>query len=295
METQKFRGTFTAIITPFQENGAIDLLTFRELIEKQISAGVEGIVVLGTTGESPTITPDEHKNLIAEAVRIVSGRVLVIAGTGSNSTAEAIEYSQSAEQSGADGLLQVTPYYNKPTQKGLYEHFSTIAKATKLPIILYNIEGRCGVNITTETVIKLSQIENIVAVKDASGNLQQVADVINKTPDNFSVLTGNDDQIVDTIKLGGAGVVSVISNILPQETIKLTNLALLGNIAEAEEKMEQLSEFIKNLFIETNPQPIKTIMAREGLCQEIFRLPMTTMLEENKEKLFKSWENLNLK
>ena len=284
-QVKQFTGTYTAIITPFNEQEEIDMPAFAKLVERQIAAGIDGIVVLGTTGESPTITPQEHGDLINETVKIVAGRTKVIAGTGSNSTAEAIHYSQVAKAAGVDCLLQVTPYYNKPTQKGLYQHFKAVAEAVDLPIILYNIAGRCGVNIATETVVKLSQIPNIVGVKEASGDLEQVKAVIAATPDDFTVLSGNDDQNLKIIKLGGDGAISVLSNIFPAKT-----KAYIDNKDEA--AYQHLANLVDNLFIETNPIPVKTLLAEMGLCKEIFRLPMTIMEDENKKKLIASFKNL---
>ncbi len=289
---KKFSGTFTAIITPFKENGEIDLQSFEKIIEHQIKNNIDGIVVLGTTGESPTVSPQEHIDLIKKTIEITKGRTLVIAGTGSNCTDEAIEYSQAAEKYGADAVLQVAPYYNKPTQKGLKEHFETIANSIDIPIILYNIKSRCGVNIETQTVVELSKIPNIIGVKEASGDLSQAEDVINKTSDDFIVLSGDDDQAIDLIKKGGDGVISVLSNILPLETKEYINLALDKNFELAKQYHKKYLNLIKNLFIETNPQPIKTLMAKEGFCKEIFRLPITTMTQENKEKLFESFNAL---
>ena len=288
----KFRGIFTAIITPFLENLKFDAKNFEKILEAQIAAAVDGIVVLGTTGESPTISHDEHQKIVELAVKIARGRIKIIAGTGSNSTDEAIKMTTDAEKIGADAALLVNPYYNKPTQKGLFEHFSAIAAATKLPIILYNIAGRTGVNLETKTLLKLTKIENIVAVKEASGDLEQIREVIAKVPKNFSVLSGNDDQNFEILKIGGHGAISVLSNILPAETKKMINFGLEKNFAEMEKMHQKFLPLVKNLFIETNPQPIKTLFAYENFCAEIFRLPLTKMEPENREKLISCWQKL---
>ncbi|MDH3324803.1 MAG: 4-hydroxy-tetrahydrodipicolinate synthase, partial [Candidatus Peregrinibacteria bacterium] len=208
---------------------------------------------------------------------------------GSNCTAEAIEYSVHAEKAGVDGLLQVSPYYNKPTQKGLFEHFTAIANAVNIPIILYNIAGRCGVNIETETVVKLAEHQNIIAVKEASGNLDQMRDVLARTPDDFLVFSGDDGLTLELAKMGGNGVISVISNILPSETKQFVDFCLNGEYEAAQKMQEKFEPLFRDLFIETNPEPIKTLMAEEGFCKEVFRLPITTMLPENKVTLLKTW------
>jgi 4-hydroxy-tetrahydrodipicolinate synthase len=286
-----FKGLYTAIITPFNQAGEIDKASFKKLIQQQVEAGVDGIVVAGTTGESPTLTWEEHDSLIKLAVEIANKKIKVIAGAGSNCTAEAIEHSIKAEQAGADGLLQVNPYYNKPTQKGLFEHFSAIAESVNIPIMLYNIQGRCGVNLETPTLLELAKHPNIISVKEASGNLAQMKEVINSVPEDFTVLVGDDALCLEFSKLGGDGVVSVVSNIIPVEMKQFVADCLNKNWDSAQKTHNQLNNLFSDCFIEANPQPIKTLMADAGYCEPVFRLPMTTMLEENKEKLFQTWEN----
>ena len=282
-----FTGVFTALITPFCKNGAVDWTAFEKLIEFQIAGGVDGILFLGTTGESPTISPAEHHKIIAEGVRLVGGRTRVLAGAGSNCTAEAIEYSWEAEAAGVDGILQVNPYYNKPSQAGLFAHFSAIAEAVKTPIILYNIAGRTGVNLETDTILRLIEAhpERIVAVKEASGNLDQVREVIEKTPENFAVLSGNDDQNLEILELGGDGVVSVLSNVFPAEVGRLVR-------EKNVDLQREFSDFIGALFCETNPVPVKTILAEMGFCEEVFRLPLVEMLPENRAKLLAEFKKV---
>jgi len=283
----QFRGTFTAIITPFNQDGSVDYESFKNLIENQIEAGITGIVVLGTTGESPTITSAEHNEVIKFVIDTVGDRAQVIVGTGSNSTAEAINYSNQAKEDGADGLLLVNPYYNKPTQKGLYEHFKAIADEVDIGQMVYNIKGRTGVNIETSTLLRLAEHKNIVAVKEASGDINQIMSVISRVPKDFSVLSGDDNMTFPLMALGGHGVVSVVSNIVPGEVVAMVNSALSGDWDLARAKHYELLPLMRACFLETNPIPIKTMLAIKGKIEEIFRLPMCAMTPENREKLEK--------
>ncbi len=273
-----FRGVYTALITPFTDIGTVDYQAFEKIVENQIECGIDGLVPCGTTGESPTLSHEEHDRVIAQTVKYAKGRVPVIAGTGSNATTEAIRLSQHAEDSGADAVLLVNPYYNKPTQKGLYLHFKAIADAVKIPCILYNIKGRTGVNLETETLVRLQEeCSNIVAVKEASGSIDQMKNVLEATADDFSVLSGDDNLSLDLIRIGGDGVISVASNLFPREMTKMTHAALDGNWNEAESLGSWFSEFFSLCFIETNPIPIKTAMAHAGWCKESFRLPLCSL------------------
>ncbi len=286
-----FKGLYTAIVTPFALDESFDEAAFTKLIEHQIAGGVDGIVFVGTTGESPTLTHEEHNYVIKRGVEIVDGRVKVIAGAGSNSTKEAIEFSQLAQKNGADGLLQVNPYYNKPNQEGLYQHFEHIADSVEIPIMLYNIMGRCGVNLETATLLRLAKHPNIVSVKEASGNLAQMKEVLDSVPSDFTVMSGDDNLTLDLMKMDGHGVVSVLSNLLPAEMKNLVDLASSENWPEAEKVNKQLSELFRLCFIEPNPQPIKTLLAHQDFCKETFRLPMVNMSAENKAELMKGWES----
>jgi 4-hydroxy-tetrahydrodipicolinate synthase len=278
------KGVFTAIITPFDNNGEVDYSALKKLIDYNIENGVSGIVPCGTTGESPTLNHDEHEKVIEETIKHVNGRVKVIAGTGSNSTVEAISLSKEAEKSGADGLLIVNPYYNKPTQKGLYLHFKAINDVVSIPIVVYNIKGRTGINVETQTLLKLiNDCENIVAVKEASGDLEQISEVIEKTPENFSVMSGDDNIALKVIRLGGQGVISVASNLIPKQMSEMIGLGLNGEIEKAEEFNEGLKKMFEIEFIETNPIPIKYMLSKKGFCEEIYRLPMCELSEENKK------------
>ena len=254
-----FTGSLVALVTPFAE-GEVDFETLRELVNFQIKSGIDGIVPVGTTGESPTLTHDEHQEVIRVVVEEVAGRVSVIAGAGSNSTAEAIEYTAFAKDVGADASLQVAPYYNKPTQEGLYQHFATIAREVDLPMILYNIPGRCVVNIEPRTIAKLAELENIVAVKEATGQLDQVSEIAIRT--NLTILSGDDSLTLPIASVGGKGVISVVANIVPTDVKALTDAILEGDFASARQWHNKLFQLAKALLsLATNPIPIKAAMA----------------------------------
>lgn len=281
MIESKFRGVHTALITPFTSTGAVDIGAMKRLIEYQIDSGIDGLVPCGTTGESSTLTHDEHDRVVELTVKFAGGRVPVIAGTGSNSTVEAIQLSQHAEQSGADAILLVNPYYVRPTQKGLYLHFKAVVEAVSIPCILYNIQSRTGVNLETETLVRLmNDFDHIIGVKEASGNLAQMKDVIQKKHDRFLVLSGDDNMTIDLIEAGGSGVISVAANIVPGHMKEMVHYALNGNLEQARKKEAQLMPLFKACFVETNPIPIKTAMAMKGWCEEVLRLPMCTLSRE---------------
>jgi 4-hydroxy-tetrahydrodipicolinate synthase len=290
-----FKGVFTAIITPFKEDGSLDEECLKKLIDFNIESGVSGIVPCGTTGESPTLSHDEHDRVIELTVKHVNKRVPVIAGTGSNSTAEAIRLTKHAEEAGADACLLVNPYYNKPTQEGLYRHFKAIADAVKIPCIVYNIKGRTAVNVETPTLMRLiKDCNNIVAVKEASGNINQMKEVIAQRPEGFSVLSGDDNITLELIKAGGNGVISVASNIVPDRMVAMVKAALDGNFDEAEKLNNVLAPLFEAEFIETNPIPMKAALAMKGMCEEVYRLPMCELRPENKEKLKKVLEDMGI-
>ncbi len=282
----EFKGVYTALITPFTEYNTVDYAALERLVNFQIDSAIDGLVPCGTTGESPTLSHEEHDRVIAKTIKYAAGRVPVIAGTGSNATHEAIRLSQHAEDAGVDAILLVNPYYNKPTQLGLYQHFKAIADSVSVPCILYNIKGRTGVNLETETLIRLaSDCRNIVAVKEASGNLAQIEDVINKSSEGFSVLSGDDNIALDVIRMGGDGVISVASNLFPRQMERLVHSALDGNFDEAGRYASWFRDFFSLCFIETNPIPIKVAMAYAGHCREIFRLPLCTLESEEHRKV----------
>lgn len=279
-----FTGAATAIITPFK-NGAIDYEAFGALIDKQIAAGIDGIVVAGTTGEAATLTHEEHCDLLRYSVEKVAGRVPVIAGTGSNDTAYGIELSRYACEVGCDALLLVTPYYNKATPKGLIQNFLATAEATDKPIILYNVPSRTGVNITLPVYRELAKHERIVAVKEASGNLSAIAQLIDECGDALDVYSGNDDQIVPIMSLGGKGVISVVSGILPKETHDICAACLAGDFKTGAALQLKYLKLINTLFCEVNPVPVKAASALLGLCNGELRLPLCEMEDDNHAKL----------
>jgi len=272
--TKLFRGTYTAVITPFTADNQIDWAAFQKIVDAQIAGGVEGIVFVGTTGESPTLSEDEHVEVLRKSISMVNGRCKVIHGTGSNDTQTCIFFAKIAKEAGADGQLVVNPYYNKPTQKGLFQHFSKIADATDVPIILYNILGRTGVNLETSTLLELVKHPNIRAMKEASGNLMQMMDVIRKTPDNFSVLVGDDGLTLPFMVCGGDGVISVVSNALPKSMSNYMRLCLKADWENARKEFYKMLDIMKIAFIETNPIPIKEMMSMLGYCLPEIRLPM---------------------
>ena len=280
-----FKGSIVAIVTPFK-NGKIDEKKLRELIDFQIKNGTSGIVPCGTTGESATLNFEEHESVIQITIEQTNKRVPVIAGTGSNSTQEAIMLTQQAARAGADASLQVSPYYNRPTQRGLYEHFKAIAQSVKIPIILYNIASRTGVNIDPETIAKLAKdCKNIVAVKEASGSLDQMSRIRNLCPKEFNLISGDDGLTLPVLSIGGTGIISVVANIVPKDVAGLVSAFEKGDLKKAEELHYKLLPLIKAVFLETNPIPIKTAMGLLGMCEPDLRLPMCAMSADNLEKL----------
>ena len=288
-----FQGSGVAIVTPFKEN-QINLEEFETLIHWHIEQKTDAIIVIGTTGESPVLSMDEKKLLIKSAVEFACGRIPIIANAGTNNTAQSIELSLYAQSVGVDGLLLVSPYYNKPTQRGLIAHFSAIAHAVHLPIILYNVPSRCGVNIQAETVIELSKISNIIGVKEASGNLEQIREIIDGTDKEFAVYSGNDDQIFDVLALGGDGVISVSANLIPQTIAELCSLYLLGKVTEAAALSDHLSLLHKVLFIESNPVPVKAAMNVCGHDVGHTRLPLVDLEEEHRIVLMEAMNHYHL-
>jgi 4-hydroxy-tetrahydrodipicolinate synthase len=286
-----FKGSGVAIVTPFKNN-KVNFEKLEELINWHIENSTDAIIICGTTGEASTMTKDEKKEVLRFTVEKVAGRIPVIAGTGSNNTADAIEMSKYAESIKADGLLLVTPYYNKTSQRGLIRHFTAIADEVNIPIILYNVPGRTGVNILPETVAELEKHPNIQGIKEASGNISQVAEIARLCSDNFAIYSGNDDQIVPILSLGGCGVISVVANILPKETHDLVFSFLDGKIKEARKIQLGMNSLINSLFIETNPIPIKTAMNLIGMEAGELRLPLVEMEEKNKEILIKELLNM---
>ena len=280
-----FTGTYTAIVTPFQD-GNIDPAAFEKLIQRQIRGGVDGIVPVGTTGESPTVSYEEHIELIALSVKFAAGRIKVIAGSGGNSTREAVYLTQESEKAGADGSLQVAPYYNKPTQEGLFQHFREVARNTKLPVVLYSIPSRCGVEVGVETVKRLaSECRNVVGIKEAGGNPDRVSQLRAALGPRFVILSGDDGLTLSFMALGAHGVISVASNIIPRQVSQMVKLFSEGKAAAALKLHDRYYPLFKDLFLETNPVPIKAALGLQGHIREEYRLPLVPMSSRNRDTL----------
>jgi len=272
-------GSLVAIVTPMLKDGGLDLPRFRKLIDWHVAEGTDGIVVVGTTGESPTVDFDEHKDLIRIAVEHARGRIPIIAGTGANSTAEAIELAESAKKHGATAQLSVVPYYNKPTQEGQYQHFRAIAEAVELPMILYNVPGRTVADLQNDTVLRLAQVPGIIGIKDATANLERGTDLIRRAPRNFAIYSGEDATALPLILCGGHGVISVTANVAPKLMHQMCAAALVGDVKKARELNNRLLPLHQRLFIETSPSPVKWAMAEMGLIEYGLRLPMVPVTE----------------
>ncbi len=284
-----FTGTYTAIVTPFKKNGEIDEPALEALVKAQVKGKVDGVVPVGTTGESPTLGFEEHKRVVELTVRAANGRIKVMAGTGANSTEEAIELTKSAEACGADGSLQVCPYYNKPTQEGLYQHFRAIARATRLPIVLYSIPGRSVISIAVSTVVRLAKdCKNIVGIKEAGGDADRVSQLRAALGSGFNILSGDDSLTLPFMSVGADGVISVASNIIPAEVAKMVKAANAGKYAAAQKLHFQYYPLFKDLFIETSPGPVKAAMAMMDLIGENYRLPLTKIDKGNRAQLRKT-------
>ncbi len=280
-----FTGTYTAIVTPFK-GGKVDEAALERLVKAQVKGGVDGIVPVGTTGESPTVDYEEHIQIIALAVKYAAGKIKVIAGTGGNSTSEAIYLTQEAEKAGADGSLQVAPYYNKPTQEGLFQHFQAVARSTRLPIILYSIPGRCGVEIGVETVRRLAQeCKNIVGIKEAGGNSDRVSQLRAALGPRFTILSGDDALTLSFMAVGAQGVISVASNIIPRQVAQMVKTFADGNPQAALKLHQKYYSLFKDLFVETNPVPVKGALAMLGQIEEDYRLPLVPLSAKNRETL----------
>ena len=279
-----FSGSLVAIVTPFR-HGTFDEQSYSELIEFQIANGTHGIVPCGTTGESATLSHAEHERVVALTVEIVNRRVPVIAGTGSNATDEAIAFTKHAKRVGADGALLITPYYNKPTQEGLYQHYAAVAQAVDLPLILYNIQGRTSVNMTPATIARTAELPNVVGIKEGSGSLGQVSEIIHQCGDAFTILSGDDPLTVPMMALGAKGVITVTANVAPKEMANMVNAALAGNFAEARTWHFKLAPLFKALFYETNPIPVKEALAMMNKIDPDIRLPLTRLSSDNRDRL----------
>ena len=289
-----FTGTGTALVTPFRPDSSLDESTLRMLVKRQIEAGIDFLVPCGTTGESPTLTREEHLRVVEITLDVAKGKVPVLAGAGGYNTAEVTSLARELVHLGADGILSVTPYYNKPTQEGLFQHFKAIASALQAPMILYSVQGRTGVNIEPATVRRLSAIPNIIGIKEASGNIGQMATILNIVPEEFIVLSGDDAIALPLIALGGRGVISVVSNEIPGEMARLVRLAIGGNFAGAREIHRRFHPLMEINFVESNPIPVKAAMAEMGLLPPVWRLPLVAPKEENRMRIRGVLESVNL-
>jgi len=289
-----FTGCGTALVTPFRRDLSLDEEALRRLVRRQIEAGINFLVPCGTTGESPTLSSEEQKRVVEITVEEARGRVPVVAGAGGNNTAHVIEMAREFEAIGAKGILSVSPYYNKPTQEGLYQHFRAIAASVNVPVILYNIPGRTGVNIEAATIKRLSEIDNIVAVKEASGNISQMAVILDMVPESFSVLSGDDGITLPLMALGGRGLISVASNEIPEEMTRIVQLALANDFAAAREVHRRYFGLMEMNFVETNPGPVKAAMALMGLLEPVFRLPLVSPKPESLSKIRGALEAVGL-
>lgn len=280
-----FRGVFTALITPMNQDGSVDYGALEALVEDQIRRGISGLVPMGTTGESPTLDYDEHSKVVEATIRVASGRVPVIAGTGSNSTDEAVMLTRRAAEAGAAASLQVVPYYNRPNQEGLYRHFMRVMEESRLPIVVYNIAGRTGRNLETDTLMRLAAHPLCVGVKEASGDLGQMMDVLNRRPEGFSVLSGDDNLTFPLVALGGDGVISVVSHLIPEAMVRMVRSVQEGSIEEARQLHFRYLKLMKSIFIDVNPLPVKTCLALQGRVREVFRLPLCPLDPAKKQQL----------
>ncbi len=289
-----FTGTGTALVTPFRRDGSLDEPTLRSLIKRQIEAGIDFLVPCGTTGESPTLTGPERLRVVEITVELAKGKVPVLAGAGGNNTADVILLARELANLDVSGILSVTPYYNKPTQEGLYQHFKAIAEAVDLPIILYSVQGRTGVNIEPATVLRLAQVRNIVGIKEASGNIGQIAAILNSVPEEFLVLSGDDAVTLPLVALGGRGVISVASNEIPAEMTQLTRLALSGDFKGARRIHRRYHPLMEINFVESNPIPVKMALAEMGLLEPFWRLPLVPPKPENRARIRAVLESVKL-
>ncbi len=291
---RNWSGVGTALVTPFAASGELDEVALRRLVERQVEGGVHFLVPCGTTGETPTLTSEERDRVVTIAVEVAQGRIPVLAGVGGYNTEEVAELAAHTESLGVQGLLSVTPYYNKPTQEGLVQHYTAIANRTSLPIIVYNVPGRTGCNVEPKTLARLAQIPNIVGVKEASGNMAQMCEVCRVVPSDFSVLCGDDALALPLMAVGGRGVISVASNVVPDRMAKMVTAALDGDFAAARAEHTALLEFMNVNFIESNPIPVKAALAMLGLCQEVYRLPMVPPSAASRDRIREVLENLGI-
>ncbi len=289
-----FTGCGTALVTPFLEDLTLDEKALRSLVQRQLAAGIDFLVPCGTTGESPTLSHKEHMRVVEITLEEAKGKVPVVAGAGGYNTAEVLHLAKELQALGADGLLSVTPYYNKPTQEGLFQHYKALSNTTNLPIIVYSVQGRTGVNVEPSTLKRLSELSNIVAVKEASGNISQIARIVHEVPQKFHVLSGDDSMTIPVVALGGKGIISVVSNQIPGEMTQMTRLALQGDFVGARALQRKFLPLMEMNFIEPNPQPVKAAMAYMGLLKPVWRLPMTPPSQQTLQAIEKVLSGLNM-
>jgi len=294
MEPNQLRGCGTALVTPFEGGGALDEAALRRLVRRQIQEGIDFLIPCGTTGESPVLSAEEHARVVEITVEEAGGKVPVIAGAGGNNTRRVCEQAREMERLGVDGILSVSPYYNRPTQEGIFQHYRAIAQATTLPVIVYNVPGRTGSNIEPATIIRLSEIPNILGVKEASGNIAQITEILRRVPERFRVISGDDSITLPIMAMGACGVISVASNVVPREMTELVSLANRGDFRAARRLHFRLLPLMQTLFIESSPIPVKAALAALGLIQPNYRLPLVPMQPETHAKLMKVLENLDL-
>ena len=289
-----FSGCGTALVTPFQEDLTLDEKALRSLVQRQLAAGIDFLVPCGTTGESPTLSHKEHLRVVEITLEEAKGKVPVVAGAGGYNTAEVLHLAKELQAMGADGLLSVTPYYNKPTQEGLFQHYKALSDTTNLPIIVYSVQGRTGINVEPATLKRMSELSNIVAVKEASGNISQIARIVHEVPQKFHVLSGDDSMTIPVVALGGKGIISVVSNQIPGEMTQMTRLALQGDYVGARALQRKFLPLMEMNFIEPNPQPVKAAMAYMGLLKPVWRLPMTPPSQQTMQAIEKVLSGLNM-
>jgi 4-hydroxy-tetrahydrodipicolinate synthase len=289
-----FTGCGTAMVTPFKKDGSLDEATLRKLVQRQIDQGIDFLVPCGTTGESPTLSREEHIRVVQITAEEAKKKVPVLAGAGGYNTHEVIELGQACQKAGADGILSVTPYYNKPTQEGLVQHYTAIAAAVKLPIMVYSVQGRTGVNVLPATLVRLAKISNIIGVKEASGDITQIANVIHEMPTGFNVLSGDDIMTLPLVALGGHGVISVVSNQIPRAMTQLTRFALQGDYHSAREVQRSFMPLFRTNFVESNPIPVKWSMHLMGLLEPVYRLPMVPPSPDSQEKIKQALEDAQI-
>jgi 4-hydroxy-tetrahydrodipicolinate synthase len=291
----RFEGCGTAIVTPFASDGSVDTATLRALVERQIDSGIDFLVPCGTTGENPTLTREEHLRVVGITIETARGRVPVLAGAGGYCTSEVIELVKQVEALGADGLLSVTPYYNKPTQEGLYRHYQAIAAETKLPVIVYSVQGRTGLNVEPATVKRLASLGNVVGIKEASGNISQIGRICAEAAEDFAVLSGDDALTLPILAVGGHGLISVASNVIPKEMTELVHAGLSGDFSTCRERHRRYLPLMDVLFVESNPGPVKAAMAALGLLQPVYRLPLVGPSEQNLERIRRTMQEVGVR